>query len=128
MQPARSASGRHGLITSVPIRLCSVKDPTEVLTLPESGPQGSTLSYMLHLKTNGPWNSTTPKPSPRKSNREGDVPSTEVRASKFFISKFYHHVAVADCNQGIIRLHCTIKELHQSTPGQIGAKAELILG
>jgi hypothetical protein len=83
---------------------------------------------MLHLKTNGPWNSTTPKLSPRQSNLEGDVPSTEVRASKFFISKFYHHVAVADCNQGIVRLHCTIKKLHQSTPGQIGAKAELILG
>ena len=84
----RSASGWRldDLITSVPMRLYSVNDPTEMLTLPASGPQGSTVSYWLHLKTNGPSNSTTPRPSPRKSNLEADKPNTGVKATTFLIS------------------------------------------
>jgi len=42
------------LITSVPMRLNSVYDPTEMLRLPASFPQGSVTSYMLHLIANGP--------------------------------------------------------------------------
>jgi hypothetical protein len=56
MQLPRSASGCHldDLITSVPMRLYSVYDPTEMLALPESGPQDSSVLYMLHLKMYGP--------------------------------------------------------------------------
>jgi hypothetical protein len=53
----RSASGWHldDLITpGGPMRLYSVYDPTEKLTLPESGPPTSSVSYMLHLNVYGP--------------------------------------------------------------------------
>ncbi len=80
---ARIASGWHldDLITSVPMQLYSIYDPTEMLTLPLSGPEALRVSYMLHLKTNGPFNSITPKPSPRKLKLEEFKQNTIVSAS-----------------------------------------------
>ena len=78
MMLARIASGWHldDLITSVPMRLYSVYDPTDMLTLPASGPEASSVSYMLHLNTNGPWISINPRPSSPKLNSLGILANT----------------------------------------------------